>query len=199
MGDGRSRCGAWTSSSAAGPSLEAQVAAISDDIAYDNHDIDDGLRAGLLDLDELSELPLVKRAVGRDRRAPSRPLDREAPARAGSRHDRAHGRRRAGARPSGASPMPPCRTIDEVRAAGGPLAGFSDVARRRGTRAQVASSTPGSTTFPSSSPLRIGGRAHRRQSRRGLSRRSFAACRSTGNTAATRCSSCGRSAISSRA
>ena len=35
------------------PSLEAQVAAICDDIAYDNHDIDDGLRAGFLELDEL--------------------------------------------------------------------------------------------------------------------------------------------------
>ncbi|MEC9110318.1 MAG: dNTP triphosphohydrolase, partial [Pseudomonadota bacterium] len=35
------------------PSLEAQVAAIADDIAYDNHDIDDGLRAGFLDLDDL--------------------------------------------------------------------------------------------------------------------------------------------------
>ena len=43
------------------PSLEAQVAAIANDIAYDNHDIDDGLRAGLLDLDELIELPLVRR------------------------------------------------------------------------------------------------------------------------------------------
>ena len=43
------------------PSLEAQIAAISDDIAYDNHDIDDGLRAGLLNIDELIELPLVKR------------------------------------------------------------------------------------------------------------------------------------------
>ena len=43
------------------PSLEAQVAAIADDIAYDNHDIDDGLRAGILDLDELLELPLVAR------------------------------------------------------------------------------------------------------------------------------------------
>jgi dGTPase len=43
------------------PGLEAQVAAISDDIAYDNHDIDDGLRAGLLDIDELVELPLVQR------------------------------------------------------------------------------------------------------------------------------------------
>ena len=43
------------------PSLEAQVAAIADDIAYDNHDIDDGLRAGLLDVDELVALPLVAR------------------------------------------------------------------------------------------------------------------------------------------
>ncbi len=40
-------------------SLEAQVAAIADDIAYDNHDIDDGLRAGLLQLDQLFELPMV--------------------------------------------------------------------------------------------------------------------------------------------
>jgi dGTPase len=43
------------------PSLEAQVAAIADDIAYDNHDIDDGLRAGLIDAEALLEVPLVKR------------------------------------------------------------------------------------------------------------------------------------------
>ena len=41
------------------PSLEAQVAALSDDIAYDNHDVDDGLRAGLFALEELVEVPLV--------------------------------------------------------------------------------------------------------------------------------------------
>ncbi|PJG47512.1 deoxyguanosinetriphosphate triphosphohydrolase [Sphingobium sp. LB126] len=41
-------------------SLEAQLAAIADDIAYDNHDIDDGLRAGLLTLDQLLSVPLVK-------------------------------------------------------------------------------------------------------------------------------------------
>jgi dGTPase len=38
------------------PSLEAQVAALADDIAYDNHDIDDGLRSGFLQLDQLLEL-----------------------------------------------------------------------------------------------------------------------------------------------
>jgi len=42
-------------------SLEAQVAAVADDIAYDNHDIDDGLRAGLLDFDAVVALPLVAR------------------------------------------------------------------------------------------------------------------------------------------
>ncbi len=41
------------------PSLEAQCAAIADDIAYDAHDIDDGLRAGLLNLGELRTLSLT--------------------------------------------------------------------------------------------------------------------------------------------
>ena len=39
-------------------SLEAQCAALADDIAYDTHDIDDGLRAGLLTLDMLSDVAL---------------------------------------------------------------------------------------------------------------------------------------------
>jgi dGTPase len=43
------------------PSLEAQIAAVADDIAYDNHDIDDGLRAGLIQFDDLLDLPLVER------------------------------------------------------------------------------------------------------------------------------------------
>ncbi len=41
------------------PSAEAQVAALSDDIAYNNHDIDDGLRAGLFGVKDLADLPLV--------------------------------------------------------------------------------------------------------------------------------------------
>ncbi|BBE71602.1 deoxyguanosinetriphosphate triphosphohydrolase [Oharaeibacter diazotrophicus] len=40
-------------------SAEAQAAAIADDIAYDAHDIDDGLRAGLLALEDFEEVPLV--------------------------------------------------------------------------------------------------------------------------------------------
>lgn len=40
-------------------SAEAQVASLADDIAYNNHDIDDGLRAGLFTIDDLADVPLV--------------------------------------------------------------------------------------------------------------------------------------------
>ncbi len=50
----------------AGP--EAQVAAIADDIAYDNHDVDDGLRAEVFTIDELSAVPHVAAAIDRVRR-----------------------------------------------------------------------------------------------------------------------------------
>ena len=45
------------------PSLEAQIANLADEIAYNNHDVDDGLRSGLLDLEQLSEMTIVKRHV----------------------------------------------------------------------------------------------------------------------------------------
>lgn len=43
------------------PSLEAQLANVADEIAYNNHDVDDGLRSGLLALDQLAEVRLFKR------------------------------------------------------------------------------------------------------------------------------------------
>jgi dGTPase len=42
-------------------SLEAQLANLADEIAYNNHDVDDGLRAGLITLEELCEVRLVRR------------------------------------------------------------------------------------------------------------------------------------------
>jgi len=47
------------------PSLEAQIATISDDIAYNNHDLEDGLRAGLFTIKQFSSLPLVSRLINR--------------------------------------------------------------------------------------------------------------------------------------
>lgn len=42
------------------PGLEAQIANIADEIAYNNHDVDDGLRAGLLSIDQLCECELFR-------------------------------------------------------------------------------------------------------------------------------------------
>ncbi len=44
-------------------SVEAQVAALADDIAYNNHDLDDGLRAGAFTIEQLRELPIVGPAI----------------------------------------------------------------------------------------------------------------------------------------
>ena len=47
------------------PGGEAQAGAIADDIAYDAHDIDDGLRAELFTLDDLADLPVVGKLLRR--------------------------------------------------------------------------------------------------------------------------------------
>ena len=45
------------------PSLEAQLANFSDEIAYNNHDIDDGLRSGLINLDQMEQISIFSRHI----------------------------------------------------------------------------------------------------------------------------------------
>ena len=106
------------------PSLEAQVAAVADDVAYDNHDIDDGIRAGLLNLDELVELPIVRRHWD--------PIDQRHPGLSDEKKLRALVRDQIGSMVGDLIAETRRRVADagveacdEVRAAGQPLAGFS--------------------------------------------------------------------------
>jgi dGTPase len=108
------------------PGLEAQVAAHADDIAYNNHDIDDGLRAGLFTLEELrSEVPLVAQALAS--------VEAEYPRIDEFRRVAEMVRRLIGVwvddlvreshrRLAKAKP----KSAEDVRAAGAPLVGFSD-------------------------------------------------------------------------
>ena len=47
----------------ASPSMEAQIASISDDIAYNSHDLEDGLKAKLFSLNDISNIPVLKRII----------------------------------------------------------------------------------------------------------------------------------------
>jgi dGTPase len=105
-------------------SLEAQVAAISDDIAYDNHDIDDGLRAGFLNLDTLLSLPsLAAQWHDIEARFPGAPLDRLlrelVRGQIGRMVNDVIGETQRRLAASGV------QSVADVRAVGGPLAGFS--------------------------------------------------------------------------
>ena len=62
-------------------SIEAQAAALADDIAYNNHDIDDGFRAGLFTFAELGDVPIAARALATSARRLSRHRRHAAPLR----------------------------------------------------------------------------------------------------------------------
>jgi len=108
------------------PSLEAQVAAHADDVAYNNHDIDDGLRASLFSLQELrEEVPMVERVL--------LTVERDHPGVDEFRTSAETIRRligvwiddliwESGNRIAKAKPQ----SVEDVRAAGVPLIGFSD-------------------------------------------------------------------------
>jgi dGTPase len=107
------------------PGLEAQVAAIADDIAYDNHDLDDGLRAGLFSLDDALAVPIVAESHATvTRRFPSASADRLAAElvrhQIGLMADDLIDTTARRARDLDA---------DDVRRAGGPVAAFSDAMR----------------------------------------------------------------------
>jgi dGTPase len=109
------------------PGIEAQVAAHADDIAYNNHDIDDGIRAGLFTLAELREaVPMVQRVL--------LTVEKDYPALDEGRTIAETVRRLIGVwvddlvwesenRLAAEKP----KSAEDVRAAGRPLIGFSDV------------------------------------------------------------------------
>jgi dGTPase len=111
-------------------SLEAQVAALADDIAYNAHDIDDGLRANLFALADLRQVPLLAEILdGIERRYPGLDEHRRAAALVRELISRLINdvvdettRRLQGAAP---------RSPDDVRRHGAPIAAFSSAAASR--------------------------------------------------------------------
>jgi len=110
------------------PSLEAQLANLADEIAYNNHDVDDGLRAGLIQVEELSQVSLFAREYATvHERYPEAPPRRKIHETIRRMIDRIVQDviRTTAASLEQAAP----RSIDEVRAAPGRLVLMSDAVR----------------------------------------------------------------------
>ena len=54
------------------PSLEAQIASISDDIAYNSHDLEDGLRAKLFKIEDLIGIPIITEIIKKNKKLASK-------------------------------------------------------------------------------------------------------------------------------
>lgn len=107
------------------PSLEAQLAALADDIAYNNHDCDDGLKAGLIKVEEALDVPLIGPALFAAQNAwPDEPRDVQIAEAVSSLIGRmvadvmAETKERLG-------DLDP-KSADDIRLAGVPTAAFSD-------------------------------------------------------------------------
>jgi dGTPase len=114
---------AWPLDLAGQPTLEAQVAALADDIAYDNHDIDDGIRAGLLTIEQALAVPLVAEGWAQ---VSARWPDCPAPLRARELVRDQIGRMVADLIAESRRRLDGVGSLAEVRAAGRPLIAFSE-------------------------------------------------------------------------
>ena len=116
--------GEWPLDLASWPGLEAQVAAVADDIAYDCHDLDDALRAGLIELDAVRTQPFLADCWAAARaRFPRAPIARALPELVREALGRMVGDVIAESRVRIEAAAP--ASAAAVRAAAGPLIGFS--------------------------------------------------------------------------
>ena len=164
------------------PGLEAQLANLADEIAYNNHDVDDGLRSGLVTLEELRRRRASSRrqhdaVVARYGELPARRLVHEIVRRmiddVVERPDRANRQRRIAA----ANPA----DIEAVRAPARPLIGFSAARDARAPRAEEIPARRGSIATRRCSAARMGAAHGAARAVRGVHGGRRAACRrSTG-------------------
>ena len=134
------------------PPLEAQLIDLVDEIAYNHHDIDDGLDSGLLDADALADGRAALRRAARG--GPPQVARGGSPAALDRRAPRAHQPARDGSRRHDCGPASPSTGVtapDDVRRAGKPLAGLSGATTEGNRVAQGATSTSTSTVTTGSS------------------------------------------------